>query len=209
MIENLVFGRFGLNSRVFGKLFISYLCILFIKHCALRSFCIKMLCFSKIWFFQIFDWSNLLLDRSKLRLKIWFESTWLDWCWIDLNWFLIDRTYFSTDRKLVIEFFKNMRFSCVLHYFKSFQKFFSHSSTTPDSTSIFCCFSSNFLQGFCFLALVRPFYPFFFGLISFFMHFREIFGPVGFWGFWCLWCFLSQLINGFLLLDDVNMFLIV
>ena len=168
-----------------------------------------MLCFSKIWFFQIFDWSNLLLDRSKLRLKIWFESTWLDWCWIDLNWFLIDRTYFSTDRKLVIEFFKNMRFSCVLHYFKSFQKFFSLSLTTPDSTSIFCRFPSNFLQGFCRLAPVRHFYPFFFSLISFFMHFREIFGPNNFWGFWCLRWFLSQLINGFLLLDNVNMFLMI
>ena len=51
LIENLVFGRFGLNSRVFEKLFILYSSILFIKHCTLRSFCIKMLCFSKFWFF--------------------------------------------------------------------------------------------------------------------------------------------------------------
>ena len=41
----------------------------FIKQCALRSFCIKMLCFSKIWFFQTFDRSNLFFDQSKLRLK--------------------------------------------------------------------------------------------------------------------------------------------
>ena len=83
LIENLVFGRFGSNSRVFEKLFISNSCILFIKYCALRSFYIKMLCFSKTWFFQIFYQSNLLLNRSKLRLKIWFKSAWLDRYLID------------------------------------------------------------------------------------------------------------------------------
>jgi len=51
LIEKLVFGRFGLNSSVFEKNFISYLCISFIKQCALRSLCIKMFCFSKIWVF--------------------------------------------------------------------------------------------------------------------------------------------------------------
>ena len=72
LIENLVFGRSGLNSSVFEKLFISYSCILFKIQCALRNFCIKMQCFSKKknQFFHIFNWSNLLLDRSKLRLKI-------------------------------------------------------------------------------------------------------------------------------------------
>ena len=29
-----------------------HVCILFMKYCALRSFCIKLLCFSKIWFFH-------------------------------------------------------------------------------------------------------------------------------------------------------------
>ena len=52
LVEKLVFGRFGLNSSVFEKLLISYSCILFMKYCALRSFCIKLLCFSKIWFFH-------------------------------------------------------------------------------------------------------------------------------------------------------------
>ena len=63
------------------------------------------------------------------------------------------------------------------------KRIFSLSSTDPDSTSIFCHFLSNFLQSFCLLAPVRPFYPFFFGLVSFFMHLREIFGPIGFWDF--------------------------
>ena len=52
LIENLVFGRSRLNSSVFEKLLISYSCILFMKYCALRSFCIKLFCFSKIWFFH-------------------------------------------------------------------------------------------------------------------------------------------------------------
>ena len=47
MVEKLVFGRFWLNSSIFEKLLISYSCISFMKHYALRSFCIKLLCFSK------------------------------------------------------------------------------------------------------------------------------------------------------------------
>ena len=69
LIENLDFGRSGLNSSIFEKLFVSYSCIFFIKQCVLRSFCIKMLCFSKIWFFQTFNRTNLFFDQSKLRLK--------------------------------------------------------------------------------------------------------------------------------------------
>ena len=90
LIENLVFGRSGLNSSVLEKLFVSYSCIFYIKQCALRSFCIKMLCFSKIWFFQTFDRSNLFFDQSKLRLKflVWVCLTRLmfDWFSIDRNW---------------------------------------------------------------------------------------------------------------------------
>ena len=52
LIENLVFGRSRLNSSVFEKILISYSCISFMKYCSLRSFCIKLLCFSKIWFFH-------------------------------------------------------------------------------------------------------------------------------------------------------------
>ena len=55
LIENLVFGRSGLNSRVFEKNFISYSCILLIKYGTLRSFCTKMLCFSKNCFFSRFS----------------------------------------------------------------------------------------------------------------------------------------------------------
>ena len=92
---------------------------------------------------------------------------------------------------------------------KVFKKLFSLSLTDPNSLSIFCRFHSNFSQGFCHLAPVRPFYPFFFCLISFFMHFRGIFRPNKFLGFWCLRWFLSKFINRFLLLDDVIKFLMV
>ena len=59
-IENLVFERSRLNSRVFKKLFISYSCILFIILCALKSFCIKMLCF----FFFKTGISRFSIDRT-------------------------------------------------------------------------------------------------------------------------------------------------
>ena len=72
-IEKLVFGRFGLNSSVFEKLFVSYSCILFIKQCTLRSFCINLLCFSK------FHFSRFSIDRScfsdrNYDKNFWFES---------------------------------------------------------------------------------------------------------------------------------------
>ena len=58
LVKKLVFGRSGLNSNVFEKLLISYSCISFIKYCALRSFYIKLLCFSKSHF------SRFSIDRS-------------------------------------------------------------------------------------------------------------------------------------------------
>ena len=63
----LVFGRSGFNPRVFEKNLISYSYISFTKKCALRRFYSKILCFSKFWVFQIFDWSNLSLDWSKMQ----------------------------------------------------------------------------------------------------------------------------------------------
>ena len=67
-IENLNFGKTGFKTCVFEKHFILYSCMWFIKFNALRSFCFILLCFSKIWFFQIFNRSNLLLDWSKLKI---------------------------------------------------------------------------------------------------------------------------------------------
>ena len=102
LIENLDFGRSWLNSSVFEKLFVSYSCIFFlIKQFALRSFYIKMLCFSKIWFLQTFDRSNLFFDQSNLffdQSNQFFDQSklWLKFLvWVCLTWLMFDR--FSID----------------------------------------------------------------------------------------------------------------
>ena len=185
------FWKIWINSRVFEKLFISYSCILFINYYALRSFCIKMLRCSKIWFFQIFDRLNLLLDQSKLWLKIWFESAWLDPCLSDAG--SIEYVFQSIEPIFrLIEnwsesFLKHELFTCS-SLFQKFSKSFSFSLWPIQiHYQFFCYFPSNFSQGFCHLAPVRPFYPFFFCLISFSMHFRDIFEPNNFWRFFDVW----------------------
>ena len=201
------------HLRVFEKLFISYSCILFIKHCALRSFCIKMFYFSKIWFFQIFDQSNLLLDKSKLRLKIWFESAWLNWCsiaagLIECNFRSIESIFWSIKNRLE-SFLKHEILTCS-SLFQKFQKaFLSHFDRSRFKDKFFCRFPLIFLKGFDHLEPERLLCPFFFGLISFFMHLRENFEPIKIWGFWWFQWFLSKLVNGFLLLVDINMFFMV
>ena len=90
LIQKKIFGRSGLNTSVFEKYFISYSCILFIKYYALRSFCIKLLCFSKIWVFQIFNRSSVIFDQSKNSrfFKSCFYLTRLvfDRCSTNRNW---------------------------------------------------------------------------------------------------------------------------
>ena len=76
--------------QMFLKNFSSHIHTFFIKQCALRSFCIKMLCFSKIWFFQTFNRSNLFFDQSKLQLKF---LVWVCLTQLMFNWFLIDRNW--------------------------------------------------------------------------------------------------------------------
>ena len=157
--------------------------------------------FFKILIFPDFRSIELVARLIEIAIKnlVWICLAWslLDWCWIDRMWFLIDQTYSLTNRKLVREFFKTWD----SHVFFIISKVFKMAFLTLFDQSRFninfCRFPSNFLQGFCLLALVRPFYLFFFGLISFFTHFREIFRPIGFWDFLFLGCFLSQLINGF------------
>ena len=146
-----------------------------------------MLCFSKIWFFQIFDRSNLLLDWSKLQLKIWFESAWLDRCsivagLIECNFQSIKSIFQSIENRSE-SFLKHTIFTCS-SLFKTFQKALSLSLWPIQIQSqFFCHFPLNLSQGFCRLALVRPFYPFFFGLISFFMHLKGKFWTYEILGF--------------------------
>ena len=78
MFENLNLGKTGFKTCVLEKHFISYSCILFIIFNALRSFFKNQVIFSKMLFFQNFDWSNLFFDQSKLHLKF-FVSLCLFW----------------------------------------------------------------------------------------------------------------------------------
>ena len=59
MCYNLVFGRSRLKTSVFGKILNLYSCISFMKSVGLSVFCIKLLMFFKIQFFQIFDQSSV------------------------------------------------------------------------------------------------------------------------------------------------------
>ena len=132
----------------------------------MKSFCIKLLCFSKIWFFQIFDRLNLFLDRSKLRLKFCFESAWFDWCSIAVGSFecIFDRSNLFFDQSKIAQrvFFKTISFSRVQHFFKIFKSFSLSFHSIKDSKQDFCCFPSNLFKGFCLLRPVKPFYPSFF-----------------------------------------------
>ena len=84
------FWKIWVEFKGFWKTFRLILMHFFLKQCTLRSFCIKILCFSKIWYFQAFDRSNLFFDQSKLRLKFLIRVylTWLmfDQFSIDRNW---------------------------------------------------------------------------------------------------------------------------
>ena len=166
MIENFVFGKSGLNSRVFEKLFISYSCILFIKYYALRSFCIEMLCFfSKNLIFSDFQSIEPVAQPIEIAIK--------NLVWICLTRLMLDRSNVIFDRsnlifdhsKIVQRVFLKHKFFMCSSLFQTFSKTFwlSLSSTGP-SQAEFCCFPSNFFKGFCLLAPVRPFYPSFFCL---------------------------------------------
>ena len=79
------------------------------------------------------------------------------------------------NRKSYRELFKNLCFSRVQTLFKTFSLFIR---SIKASNQYFCCFPPNLLQGFCPRTLVRPVYPSFFHLFSFFMHLRAIFEPM-------------------------------
>ena len=100
------------------------------------------------------------------------------------------------------------------HLFKlTFSKVFSTFSLSirlgQGSNMIFCHFPPFFLQGFSLRRPVRPLYHSF----CIYFHFSciksyiiwEISNLWNFWGFWWIKPFLSQLINGFLLRDVINM----
>ena len=115
LIQKCVFGRSGLNISVFEKYFISYSYILFIKYYALRSFYIKLLCFSKFWVFQIFDRSSVIFDQSqKISDFSSLASAWLDWYSIDAR--PIETEKFSIFKYLTnLFFFASFMFRIHMH----------------------------------------------------------------------------------------------
>ena len=96
---------------------------------------------------------------------------------------MTDRICFSTNQKLVREFLKKAFLTCSSHCSHFFKKLSLFSSLTNPLQVNFCCFLPKFSQGFCLQVPVRHFYPFFFILFTFFMHFRWNFGTYRFLGF--------------------------
>ena len=115
-----IFGRSGLNSWVFEKLFILYSCILFIKYYALGSFCIKMLYFSKNLIFPDFRSIELVARSIKIAIK--------NLVWICLARLVLDQSNVIFDRSNL--FFDQSKIGLKV-FFKSF---FSH---VPFTTSKF------------------------------------------------------------------------
>jgi len=173
-IENLVFGKSGLISIVFEKLFIWHSCILFIKQCALKSFCIKM--FFKNLFF---------LDFRSIEPVAWpIENVIKIMVWICLARLMLDRSKLIFDRsnlifdilKFVLWVFKKIFSQVFFTLFKSFQKLFDCSCSTDPIWAYFVVLFLIFLRYLCLQVQVRPFYPYFFSLFTIFMHF--------YWNFW-------------------------
>ena len=125
----------------------------------------------------------MLLDRSKLQLKIWFKSAWLNCCSIDAGSIECDfwsiKPIFRPIKNCSQSFLKNISSSCVLHYFKTFQKAFWFSLFDRSNSSKFFSFSLNFFLGFLSSSTSKTFlsFPFQFNLIlhAFFHAFKEKF----------------------------------
>ena len=107
LIENLDFGRYGLNFNVFEKLLISYSCISFLKYYALRSFLHKIALFFKNLFFPDFWLIEPIFRSIEIAIKI-FGLSMPDL--IDV-WSILDRSQL-----------KNFQFLCF------WPKFFFHAS---------------------------------------------------------------------------------
>ena len=135
------------------------------------GFALKLLCFSKISKFLFFDQSKLLLDRSKLRLKIRFESAWLDQCSIDARSiefiFRLIKAHFWPIEIRKLSFIKSFS-SCVLHYFKSFFKLFLTFSLRLIQSKDFCRFLPQISPRFLSWTIGKSFIPFLFQLNNMF-----------------------------------------
>ena len=211
MIENLIFGKSGFNTSVFEEHFISYSCILFIKYYALRSFYIKLLCFSKNCVFQIFDRLNLFFNQSKMRFKFFFFNLIYSIIVgsIESGFQSIESNFRSIENRIE-SFFYRLFFSRVQTIFQNFQKLFSLYSIGLRFQVRFLSFLAKFLQGFLSSKAGKTFLPLLFHFVFhvsciFFMLFRENVEPMKIWDFCWFKPFLWKLIDGFLLWDNINL----
>ena len=81
-------------------------------------------------FFFFWDQSNLFFNRSKLQLKIWFESAYFDRCWINRRYFWLIESIFRSIENCIHSFLKTICFSCVLslsNFSKAFLSLFDRS----------------------------------------------------------------------------------
>ena len=144
---------------------------------ALRSFCIKLLYFSKNCVFQIFDQSNLLLNRSKMQLKFWFELDRFDRCSIasgsiECNFWSIESNFRSIENRMG-SFLKPLAFHVFKHFFKLSRLFLSLLDRSKNQSSIFVV-SLKFFARFLPSKAGKTFLPLLFHLFSCFMHFGKI-----------------------------------
>ena len=108
--KNVFLEDLGWIQVFFEKHFISYSFFLFIKYYALRSFCIKLLCFSKIWFFQIFNRSSVIFNQLK-NSRFLSDSIGI---WSMLDWSKLKNFQFLSIWP--IYFFSSFMFRIHMHY---------------------------------------------------------------------------------------------
>ena len=142
-----------------------------------------MLCFSKKLIFPDF-WSIKPIARPieiVIKNLVWIclACLLLNWCWINRMWFLIDRIYFSTDRKLVSEFLKRF-FS---HVFITLFMPFSKSIQSQQFFVVFLLKSLMFLSSCASTTFLPLLFHFIHIFHAFFMHFRCNFRTYWYLGF--------------------------
>ena len=138
----------------FWEIWVQYKCFWKAFHLILMHFIHKILYFEeflhkialffkKLFFFHIFNRSNLFFNRSKLQLKIWFESAYFDHCWTN-------RRYFWSIENRIESFLKSWVFTCFITI-QTFSKTLSVSlQPVKDSKQFFVVFLQTFCKVFVF-----------------------------------------------------------
>ena len=174
MFENLKFRKTGFKTCVLEKYFISYSCILFLIFNALRNVFKNRVIFSKMMFFQIFDWSNMFFDQSKFLLK-----------------FFVSFCLFRSIENCKWAFLKVRSWLVQNIFFKSFSNF-PLSLSLPDSARLHKEFFIVFLQNSCKVSLSLSLYVYFTLPFALFFSFSCIIS-------WFLGNFWTMLNLGFLI----------